>query len=54
MFELKNKENKEKKTLNGSRSLGGVWGGGGEEKYLINLLNTFHVQILWVNFKDHA
>lgn len=35
--------------------VGGVGGGVvGEEKYLINLLNTFHVQILWVNFKDHA
>lgn len=39
MFEYKKKR---KKTLNGSWS----WGGGGVEKYLINLLNTFHVQIL--------
>ena len=46
MFELKKIE---KKTLNGSRSREGGGGGGGvagEERYLINLLNTFHVQIL--------
>lgn len=51
MFELKKeKKKKKKKKLWMEAGVGGQKGG----EIFINLLNTFHVQILWVNFKDHA